>query len=106
MVSAVHAIVAVVGTHDAGRPRVQAVLEMWQVDFLLGTLVAGHAAFEARVFHVVERVMLHAGHDVLVLDATHQGRAHLPDLVRLLAVSLLAASPARVVRHVDADPGK
>ena len=104
--TALYAIVTVVRTHDAGRPRVHAILKVRKINFLLRSLIAGNAALETGVLHIVERVMLHAGHDVLILHASDQRGPHLTYLIGLLAVGLLASSPTGIVGHVDADSCK
>ena len=106
VVSAVNAVVAVVGAHDAGGACVDAVFEMGEENFLFRSLVAGDGYLEAGVLHIIESIMLYAGHDVLILDAPHQSRAHLSQMCGLLAVDLLGTTPARIIGHVDADSCK
>ena len=104
--TAVNSIVTVVRTHDAGCPRVHTIFEMRQIYFLFCTLVTGNTAFKTRILHIIEGIMLHTGHDVLILNASDQCRAHLSDLISLFPVSLLASSPPRIVRHVNTYTGK
>ena len=106
MVSAVHSVISVVRTHDTGSTGVNTVLEMRKIDLLLCTLVAGHTAFETRIFHIIKCVMLYTRHNVLILNAPHQCRAHLTDLVSLFPVCLLASSPTGIIREIDTHASK
>ena len=47
--------------------------------------------------------MLHAGHDVVALDALDGRHRHLPQQVGILAVGLLGPAPAGMAEDVDAD---
>ena len=100
--AAVHAVIPVIRTHDTGRPCVHTVLKVRQIYLLLCPLVTGNAALETRIFHVIEGIVLHARHDILILHAPHQCGSHLADLICLFAVSLLTPAPARIIRHIDA----
>ena len=57
---------------------------------------------EAGVLHRVAGEVLHAGHHVALQAAGERG-AELADVVRVLAVGLLGATPGRMAQHVHAD---
>jgi hypothetical protein len=95
------AVQAVVGAHDGRGAFVHDALEVRQVDLVHRSRVGGDVHLEAPVLHRVEREVLRARHHV-VLDAAHQGRTHLAQVVGVLAVALLRPAPGRVPQQVDA----
>jgi hypothetical protein len=74
-----------------------------QVDLAHRALVADDVDLEPRVLHAVQREVLDRRDHVVGLDALRQRRAHLADVVRVLAIGLLCAPPRRVAQQVDAD---
>ena len=66
-----------------------------------GDLVDLHIDLEAGVLDGVGGEVLHRGHGV-ALDPSRQRRAHLANVVRILAIGLLGTAPGRVTQQVDA----
>ena len=85
----------VVGRHDAGHALIDHSLEVGQVDAIEHLGAHPHVHLEPRVLDAVAGEMLGAAHDVS-LQTADEGRAHLADMLGVLAVGLLRASPARV----------
>jgi hypothetical protein len=78
---------------------------MAQVDLVERAGRDGHIHAETRIFHRIQRVMLGAGHHVL-LDSAHQGSPKLAQMNRIFAVGFLRAPPGRVSQQVDAYTAK
>ena len=96
------AVHGVVGGHDRRDALVDAALEVRQVDVVEARLVDGDVDLEAGVLHGVQCVVLGAGHHVLLRAADERG-AELAEVVGLVAVGLLGASPGGMAGQVDAD---
>ena len=104
--AAVGSLVQVIGAHDTRRPRIHTILKMGQIHLSLGTPFTVHAHLKSADFHGIKCKMLDAGHDILRLYASHQGRTHLSQRKAVLPVDLLAASPAGVIGQIDAHSRK
>lgn len=91
----------VVGGHDRSDALVHSPLEVRQVDLVQDVLIDRDVHREARVLHGVQRVVLRTRHDPL-LRAPGQRRTELPEMVRLVSIGLLRASPGRVAGEIDA----
>ena len=101
MMSALHAIIAVIRAHHTCSSGIDTVFKMRQIYFLLRSLVAGHATFETCIFHIVKCIVLDTCHNIFILHTFDKRRAHFSDLIGLLSVRLLTTSPSRIVRQVD-----
>ena len=91
----------VVGRHDARHALLDHSLEVGQVDAIEHVGPHPHVDLEPGVLDAVAGEVLGAAHDV-PLQTTDEGRAHLADVVGVLAVGLLRAAPARVAEQVEA----
>ena len=91
----------VVRPHDGGDTLVGRPLEVREVDVVENRLVDRHVHSEAGVLHGIQRVVLGARHGP-ALDAADERRAHLPQVMRVVAVRLLGPPPGRVAGQVDA----
>ena len=96
------AVHRVVGTHHRRDALGGDALEVRQVHLVQRPLVGGDVDGEAGVLHRVQGEVLHARHHVALQAAGERGRHH-PDVVRILAVGLLRATPRRMAEQVDAD---
>ena len=102
-VPAIIAVDLVIGAHDRGAARIDGAFEMGQVYFMENPFADPDVNFEAGVFNAVDRKMLDGRHHILGLRSFDQGCAHFADMMRVLAIGLLRASPCRVAQQVDAD---
>ena len=93
---------AVVRAHYRRDASIHHCLEMRQVDLMQGARVDRHVDPEPPVFHRVQRIVLHAGHDV-PLHAAGEGGAKRAEVARVLAVGFLRPAPGRMSQQVDAD---
>ncbi len=91
----------VVGAHHRSDALGGDALEVRQVHLVERSLAHGHVDREPGVLHRVQREVLHARHHV-TLQAAGERRGHHPDMVRILAVGLLGATPRRVAEQVHA----
>ncbi|OQA67744.1 MAG: hypothetical protein BWY37_01117 [Firmicutes bacterium ADurb.Bin262] len=96
----------VVRAHHRYRAGVDAGLEMRQIYLVQRPFVGGDVDLETQVFDAVARVVLDAGHHAAALDGPCQRGAHRTQQVRVLAVTLLRATPARVAQQIDTDASK
>jgi hypothetical protein len=95
------AVHAVVGAHDGSHTLVHDPLEVGQVHLVQRPRVGAHVDLETRVLHGVEREVLHDRHH-MALDATRERRAHLAQMVAVLAIGFLRPAPGRMMQQVDA----
>ena len=102
VLAAVVAVDPVVRAHDAGHARRDRALEVRQVHLAQRALVHPHVHGVSGLLDAIEGEVLHAGHDVVVLDAPYGRRRHLPEEVRVFTVGLLGAAPAGMAKQVDA----
>ena len=78
-VAALDLVIEVIGAHDRSRAGIDAVFEMRQEHLAFRPLIRIDTYFEAGILHLVEGIVLHAGHDIFILYAAHQRRAHPAD---------------------------
>ncbi len=95
------AVQRVVGGHHACHPLVHHPLEVRQIDAAEGLGAHPHVDSEARLLDAVTGEVLGAAHHV-PLQPPDEGRAHLADVLGVLAVRLLRAPPSRVAEQVEA----
>jgi hypothetical protein len=88
------AIDLVVGAHHRSNARVEAMLEMRQIDFVQGALVGLHIDLEAGVLHRIQREMLHRADDIMRLDAGAHRGAHHAEVIGVLAIGFCARPQA------------
>src|SRR5262249_12465623 len=91
---------------DTARPSVDAIFEMWQIDFTQGTLITGDIDFEARVLLIVERVVFHTSNHVVLLHALHQCGTHASHVEGVFPIRFLPSASSRLAQQIDADPPK
>ena len=92
----------VVGGHERQRARADGLLEGGEVDLAERPLVDDRVDPAAVPFLVVQRVVLHARRDVVVLDAAHHLGRHPADLVGVFAEVLEVAAAEGRADDVDA----
>ncbi len=97
------AVDRVVRAHHARHPFVDDAPEVGQVHLVQRAVVDGDVDSEAGVLHRVGGEVLDRRHHV-ALHPSGQRRAHLAEVVGVLAVGLLRPSPRRVAQGVHADP--
>src|SRR5512139_2869057 len=96
---------AVIRAHDRSHAFIYCALEMAQIDLVERARFDGHIYAVTGIFHRIQRVMLGAGHHVL-LDAAHQGSPKLTQVNGIFAVGFLRTPPSRVTQQVDAYAAK
>ena len=99
--SAVDSLIKIVGAHNTRRPGIHTLLEMRQINLSFGTSFTIHTHLKTADLHGIKRIMLHTGHDILILYASYQRRSHTAQGEAVFPVDLLAASPAGIIRQID-----